>query len=139
MMRNVAVLAAALAAAIPMPAGAGTTAAPAGTAVTLPAPLPPREAGARYGQALGVALICYGLRTTSALDRLPSQYAGDARTEFDSESEKTVAAWRETGSCKKAGGPNACRLVHEWSCHAALNEIGPDGSVLPGLVEQKAP
>jgi hypothetical protein len=99
----------------------------------------PREAGARYGQALGVALICYGLRTTPAMDRLPSQYTGDARTEFDSESEKTLAAWREAGSCKKAGGPNPCRLVHEWSCSAALKEIGPEGTALRGLVEQKTP
>jgi hypothetical protein len=110
-----------------------------GTAVTLPAPLAPREAGARYGQALGVALICYGLRTTPAIERLASQYQGDARTQFDSESEKIVASWRAASSCQKAGGPNACRLVHEWSCAAALREIGPEGTVLPGLVEQKTP
>lgn len=139
MKRFVAAIAVALAAAIAVPAGAESLSTPAGTAVTLPAPLPPREGGARYGQALGVALICYGLRTTPALERLPSQYAGDARTEFESESEKTLAAWREAGSCKKAGGPNACRLVHAWSCRAALNEIGPEGSILPGLVEQKTP
>ncbi|WP_439542039.1 hypothetical protein [Hyphomicrobium sp.] len=137
MKRFVAAITATLAAAIA--AGAEAPSTPAGTAVTLPAPLPPREAGARYGQALGVALICYGLRTTPALERLPSQYTGDARTEFDSESEKVLAAWREAGSCKKAGGPNACRLVHAWSCRAALNEIGPEGAILPGLVEQKTP
>lgn len=123
--------------ALPPPAQAEVAA--GGTAVTRPAPLPPREAGARYGQALGVALICYGLRTTPAVDRLASQYQGDARTQFDAESEKIATSWRETGSCKKAGGPNACRLVHAWSCAAALREIGPEGTVLPGLVEQKTP
>jgi hypothetical protein len=112
--------------------------APGGTAVALPEPaLPAREAGARYGQALGVALICYGLRTTPAVDRLPSQYQGDARSQFDAESAKIVTSWRDASSCKKAGGPNACRLMHEWSCAAAFREIGPEGTALPGLVEQK--
>jgi hypothetical protein len=130
---------AAIAAGMALPPPAQAEVAAGGTAVTRPALLPPREAGARYGQALGVALICYGLRTTPALERLASQYGGDARTQFDAESAKTLAAWREAGSCKKAGGPNACRLVHEWSCGSALLEIGPDGTVLPGLVEQKTP
>ncbi len=104
----------------------GTT--PVGQTSALHAPpLPPREAGARHGQALGVALICYGLHTTPAVQRLPAEYAGDARAAFESESQKTLAAWREAGSCKAAGGPNACRLVHEWSCRAALLEIGPEG------------
>ena len=32
-----------------------------------PAALNAREAGARYGQALGVALVCYGLKTRPTL------------------------------------------------------------------------
>ncbi|MBX9862692.1 MAG: hypothetical protein K2Y42_08050 [Hyphomicrobium sp.] len=112
---------------------------PGGTAVALPSPLPPREAGARHGQALGVALICYGLRTTPAVDRLPTQYQGEAKAQFDAESAKILTSWREASSCKKAGGPNACRLVYEWSCAAALREIGPEGTALPGLVEKKTP
>lgn len=101
--------------------------------------IPPREAGARYGQGLGVALICYGLRTTPAFEQLPSQYGGQDRAAFDAETEKVLAAWREASTCKKAGGPNACRLIHEWSCSAAVREIGPQGTVLPGLIEANTP
>jgi hypothetical protein len=99
--------------------------------------LDPREAGARYGQALGVALVCYGLRTTSAVDSLPAIYANEAQPAFREEAEKVLATWRKASSCKTAGGPNPCRLAHEWSCRDALIEIGPNGSKLPGLIEKK--
>jgi hypothetical protein len=99
--------------------------------------LEPREAGARYGQALGVALVCYGLRTTSAVDRLPETYTDAGRIAFQQEADKVLAAWRQASSCQAAGGPNSCRLLHEWSCRDAIREIGPGGSKLPGLVVEK--
>jgi hypothetical protein len=98
--------------------------------------LPPREAGARYGQALGVALVCYGLRTTSALDRLPTTYTNNSRQAFQEEADKVLAAWREASTCRTAGGPNSCRLIHEWSCRDAILEIGPNGTKMPGLIEE---
>lgn len=100
-------------------------------------PLDARQAGARYGQALGVALVCYGLKTTPAVERLPTNYTGADADLFKAESEKVLLAWRDAKTCKKAGGPNECRLIHEWSCRDAVLEIGPEGTKLPGLVEPK--
>lgn len=99
--------------------------------------LEPREAGARYGQALGVALVCYGLRTTSATEKLQSAYSGGDKAAFQAEADKVLSAWREASGCRTAGGPNSCRLAHEWSCRDAVREIGPDGTKFPGLVEAK--
>lgn len=98
-----------------------------------------REAGARHGQAMGVALLCYGLRTTSTVDRLASRFTGPDHTAFDEESDKVIAAWHAAGTCRRQGDPNVCRLTYEWSCSAAVREIGPAGSALPGLVEPKPP
>ena len=100
-----------------------------------------REAGARYGQALGVALVCYGLRTRSeAMASLAAAYSGASdREAFQSEADKVLKSWQEASSCQKAGGPNNCRLIHEWSCRDALLEIGPAGTKAPGLVEAAIP
>lgn len=95
----------------------------------------PRAAGARHGQALGVALVCYGLKTTKAVENLPSAYSGEDLTAFKKESEKVLLSWQKAKSCVKAGGPNECRLIFEWSCRDALKEIGPEGTQLKGLVE----
>lgn len=100
-----------------------------------PAPLDARAAGARHGQALGVALVCYGLKTTPAVEKLPSAYSGDDLKAFNQESEKVLLSWQKAKSCVKAGGPNECRLIFEWSCREALIEIGPEGTKLKGLVE----
>lgn len=100
-----------------------------------PRALSAREAGARHGQAMGVALLCYGLRTTPAVDDLPGRFAGRDRTAFDEQSGKIIAAWHAAGTCRNQADPNICRLTYEWSCSAAMREIGPSGSALPGLVE----
>jgi hypothetical protein len=97
----------------------------------------PKDAGIRYGQAAGVALVCYGLRVTPLVEQLKSKFEGDAMATFDAHASKVVASWRSTLNCEHATGPNECKLSHTWSCRQALNEIGPKGSVLPGLVEQK--
>lgn len=96
-----------------------------------------REAGARYGQAMGVALMCYGLEVTPAARDLQKSFSGRDLEEFNAEAEKILAAWREASSCKTAGGPNPCRLLHEWSCRDALKEIGPGGTAIPDLVASK--
>lgn len=137
----------AIAASAPLaPANSGTSDTPAHAPppMTAPAPSSPpgvldaREAGARYGQALGVELICYTLRTTPALEHLPGRYTGADRAAFDAEAGKVLSAWREASTCRKAGGPNPCRLVYEWSCREAMREIGPEGHRLPGLIDIKS-
>ncbi len=114
--------------------GAG---APAKAALRVPEN--PREAGARYGQAAGVALLCYGMMTTAASDELKSKYQGEALAAFNDQAERILAMWKDTLSCKNAGGPNQCRLSHAFSCAEAMKEIGPNGTKLPGLVDEKQP
>lgn len=99
--------------------------------------LSPRAAGVRYGQAAGVALVCYGLKVTSASDALKARFEGEALAQFNEEAEKVLASWREMDQCTKSPGPNECRLAHEWSCRDAMREIGPGGSAVPGLVDVK--
>ncbi|MEQ1576807.1 MAG: hypothetical protein ABL894_04065 [Hyphomicrobium sp.] len=106
-------------------------------AVEIKVPSNPREAGARYGQAAGVALLCYGMRTTGAAEVLKSKYQGEALAAFTDQAERILGMWKDTLSCKHAGGPNQCRLSHAYSCAEAMKEIGPNGSKLAGLVEER--
>ena len=110
-------------------------AAPAKTEFVVPPN--PREAGARYGQAAGVALLCYGMRTTEVSKQLKAKYQGEALAAFTDQAERILAMWKDTLSCKHAGGPNQCRLSHAFSCAEAMKEIGPKGTKLAGLVEEK--
>jgi hypothetical protein len=96
-----------------------------------------RDGGARYGQAAGAALVCYGLRVTDRVDELRARYSGAELDEFDREARRIAEAWRATLLCEHAGGPNQCKLSHVWSCQQALKEIGPDGTAARGLVEPK--
>jgi hypothetical protein len=102
-----------------------------------PAALSPREAGARYGEAAGAALVCYGLKITPLVAELRARYAGDDLTEFDAQATKVVQSWRQTLSCEQSNGPNDCKVSQQWSCRLALQEIGPSGSAVRGLVEPK--
>jgi hypothetical protein len=120
------------------PARAGEAAVAAAPAKSeLMVPSNPREAGARYGQAAGVALICYGMRITGAPEALKAKYQGEALAAFEDQAGRILTMWKDTLSCKKAGGPNQCRLSQAFSCAEAMKEIGPNGSKLPGLVEEK--
>jgi len=98
-----------------------------------------RQAGARFGQAAGVELICYDLRTTNVVNELRAKYQDGTLAEFDDEAAKILAAWKSALSCRKATGPNECRLSHLWSCQQAWREIGPEGTAVPGLIEPKKP
>lgn len=113
------------------------TAAAAPTKAEFVVPANPREAGARYGQAAGVALLCYGMSTTELSEQLKSKYQGEALVAFTDQAERILAMWKDTLSCKHAGGPNQCRLSHAFSCAEAMKEIGPNGTKLPGLVDVK--
>jgi hypothetical protein len=125
------------AATIGAPAHAGTLDQGNQAAGTPRAQLSPREAGVRYGQAMGVARLCYGLRTTAAAGELERTYQGaDGGDAFRAEAEKVLASWQDALGCAKAGGPNECRLIYEMSCRDAYREIGPEGSRLPGLIER---
>jgi hypothetical protein len=106
------------------------------TSPALEAKPSPREAGVRYGQAIGAARACYGLRTTQAAAELGRTYQGADDALFRDEARRVIASWENALSCVKAGGPNECRLIFEHSCRDAYREIGPEGSSFPGLVER---
>lgn len=118
-----------------MAAGASLQAASPATDVN--PSLSAKDAGARYGEAAGAALVCYGLRITPQVAELRGRYQGDALAEFDAQAGKILEAWRETLSCVHAEGPNDCKVSQQLSCRQALQEIGPAGSAVRGLVEPK--
>jgi hypothetical protein len=98
-------------------------------------PLTAKEAGARYGEAAGAALVCYGLKITPQVAELRARYQGDDLAEFDAQAGKILKSWRETLTCEYAEGPNDCKVSQQWSCRQAMQEIGPSGSAVRGLVE----
>jgi hypothetical protein len=120
------------AAAAPRPLVHSASTAPAGAK-----PLSAKDAGARYGEAAGAALVCYGLRITPQVAELRARYQGADLAEFDAQAGKILEAWRGTLNCEQADGPNDCKVSQQWSCRQALQEIGPSGSAVRGLVEPK--
>ena len=100
-------------------------------------PLSAKEAGARYGEAAGAVLVCYGLKITPQVADLRARYQGDDLTEFDAQAGKILKVWRETLNCQHADGPSDCKVSQQWSCRQAMEEIGPSGSAVRGLVEPK--
>jgi hypothetical protein len=109
----------------------------AGTSLPDTPSLAAKEAGARYGEAAGAVLVCYGLRMTPEVAKLRGRFQGNDLAEFDAQAEKILVAWRDTLNCIHAEGPNECKVSHAWSCRQAVQEIGPGGSKVPGLVEPK--
>ncbi len=96
---------------------------------------PVREAAARYGQALGVAEVCFGSKITSKAEALPKSYSGAEGETFKAQAGKIFDAWLKVKSCVRQDDPNQCKIIMDKSCLAAEAEIGPKGSAFPGLVE----
>ena len=108
---------------------------PASTTPADAKPLTAKDAGARYGEAAGAVLVCYGLRITPQVAELRARYQGADLAEFDTQASKVLQAWRGTLNCEQADGPNDCKVSQQWSCRQAMQEIGPSGSAVRGLVE----
>jgi hypothetical protein len=96
-----------------------------------------KEAGARYGEAAGAILVCYGLKITPQVAELRARYQGADLAQFDAQAGKILEAWRSTLNCQHADGPNDCKVSQQWSCRQALQEIGPSGTKVRGLIEPK--
>jgi len=105
--------------------------------VTTAAPLPPKEAGARYGQALGASLVCPNARLAPAAEALMARYGGADLDAFKETAQRVTLVWKKTLGCDARADINRCRLLNEISCGEALREIGPAGSQLPGLIDPK--
>lgn len=97
----------------------------------------PREAGIRYGQAAGMAAVCENMQPTQKADALASAFSGKDLETFKVQAETVLQSWKKTLTCTHTNDPNPCRLAHQISCREGLKEIGPVGSVAPGLVEVK--
>jgi hypothetical protein len=125
-MRNVGkmgLLAAAVLASFTTVVAAGTT------------PLSPRDAGARQGQAIGASIVCPGTHMTKKAEDLGGAYSGADLEAFNVQSARVTEVWRNLLNCDPQGGPDRCRIINQKSCLEAAQEIGPAGSVLPGLIE----
>ncbi|MEQ1652902.1 MAG: hypothetical protein ABL897_10465 [Hyphomicrobium sp.] len=98
-------------------------------------PMTAKDAGARYGQALGALEICHGSKITDKAKALGDAYSGAEQDAFKTQAAKVFAAWNTVKHCAKQIDPNQCKIIMDKSCETAEAEIGAAGSVLSGLVE----
>ncbi len=101
----------------------------------------PQEAGLRYGQASGVAAACPGTVLTPKAEALLQQFKGTDNEAFKAEAAKTLEVWTKALGCPnidpETGRQNAtCRQLKAISCRQAYGEIGPEGTAMPGLLDQ---
>ena len=95
----------------------------------------PRDAGIRYGQAAGMAAVCIDMKPTPKAEALSSAFTGPDLEKFKVQAETVLKSWKKTLTCAHVSDPNPCRLAHQMSCKEGYKEIGPAGSVAPGLIE----
>lgn len=100
-----------------------------------PAATGPKDAGVRYGQALGVLEVCYGSKLTDKAKGLEQTFKGADLDAFKLAAANVYDAWVKVRSCTNQKDPNTCKIIMDKSCLAAEAEIGPAGTALPGLVE----
>ena len=100
--------------------------------------LTPKDAGARYGQALGAVEICIGAKVTDRASALNSVYSGADLEAFKAQAAKIYDAWIKVKNCVRQDDPNQCKVIMDESCAAAIAEIGPAGTAIPGLLEAPA-
>lgn len=128
-------LASALAAALLLTAGlvpaAGGEAAGGGAAAATNA----KDAGVRYGQALGVLEVCYGSKLTDKARALESTFTGADLEAFKASAADVYQSWVSVRGCTNQKDPNTCKIIMDKSCLAAESEIGPAGNAMAGLVE----
>jgi hypothetical protein len=99
-----------------------------------PAPMTPKDAGQRYGQALGVIEVCHGSKLTEKANSLSQSYTGTELEAFKAAAAGVFEAWNGVKNCVHAADPNQCKIIMDKSCLLAEDEIGPSGKALPGLV-----
>ena len=108
---------------------------PAATQTAQAATITARDAGARYGQALGAVEVCYGSKITPKAHALSATYSAADQDAFKAQTAKIFDAWIKVKGCTDQVSPNKCKVIMDKSCLAAEAEIGVSGSAIPGLVE----
>ena len=101
----------------------------------MPEPKNARDAGARYGQALGATDTCGGLRVGRNANSMKEKFRGEDLKAFNAQAAEVYAAWQTVKNCTRPMDPNPCRIMIQLSCQAAVSEIGPNGSAMPDLLE----
>jgi hypothetical protein len=101
--------------------------------------LTPYDIGSRYAQALGASETCAGGKMTDKATVLASLYKGADFEKFSLQEKKIYDAWMRAKHCASDDPQNECKLVIDESCAAAISEIGPAGTALPGLFEMARP
>jgi hypothetical protein len=94
-----------------------------------------KDAGARYGQALGAVEVCVGAKVTPMATALSYLYEGTDLETFKAQTAKIYDAWIKVKHCVRQDDPNQCKVIMDESCAAAVAEIGPKGTALSGLLE----
>jgi len=102
---------------------------------TAVAQMTPHDVGSRYGQALGAIEICPGTQTTVKVPALNTIYTGAEFQAFQTQAFRIYNAWIKLKQCATVDDPSECKVVVDESCAAAIIEIGPSGTVFPGLLE----
>ena len=92
-----------------------------------------RDAGARYGQALGALEVCSGAKITAKAHALSATYAAADQDAFKAQTAKIFDAWIKVKGCTDQGDPNTCKIVMDKSCLAAAGEIGASAALSLGL------
>ncbi|MFT3730312.1 MAG: hypothetical protein QM780_02650 [Hyphomicrobium sp.] len=101
--------------------------------------LTPYDIGSRYAQALGASETCPGGTITAKGSILALLYTGTNLETFAAQQKKIYDAWMRVKHCVPDEPQNQCKLIIDESCAAALSEIGPSGTALPGLLEISRP
>lgn len=99
------------------------------------APMTPKDAGLRYGQALGAIEVCHGSKLTAKANSLSQSFSGAELESFKAAAAGVFEAWNGVKNCVNAADPNQCKIIMDKSCLLAEDEIGRSGKAVPGLVE----
>ncbi len=99
------------------------------------APVSPKDAGVRYGQALGVLEVCYGSKLTDKAKGLEQSFTGADLEAFKVAAANVFDAWVKVRGCTNQRDPNTCKIIMDKSCLQAESEIGANGTAMPGLVD----
>ena len=117
----------------------GATGAEAGDKPALTA----AQAGQHYGLVRAAAEFCPGGIITEKGKAFAAPYdSGPDAATFKAEADKIVEAWRIGTRCVEGEMDRTqlsmCTSMHLKNCRAAWAQMGPTGSVLPGLIDVSA-
>lgn len=101
--------------------------------------VPAAEAGQRIGLAKAAAQYCPAGVVTDKLKAFEAEYTGADGEVVKAEAEKVLEAWKQGTVCDEneldRHALSMCRTMRLRNCRAVWNQMGPQGGVMPGLVD----